>query len=1075
MSIGPEKTKVEDPFVDQLVRMGWKHVTGNLDHPSVTGRESFREVLILDDLRRALRHINRDQNGDEWLDESRIATAVSALHRLGPTKLMEANEAAHELLLSGVAVEGVEGRDGGRMPTVHFIDWSIPENNRFMVVSQFRVDEPSGQAHAFISPDLVLFVNGIPLVVVECKSPTVAEPMAEAIGQIQRYSNQRDWVDAEEGNERLFHYNAFTVATSFDEARVGTISASSVHYLEWKDTSPVPLAEVAASLGKKDLSSQERLVAGMLRPSHLLDLLRHFVVFEVEGGKAIKKVARYQQFRAVQLAVVRLATGKTLAQDGEHDRRGGIIWHTQGSGKSLSMAFLVRKMRTHAHLKRFKVVVVTDRRDLQKQLADTAALTGDVVKVPSNTAKLKEALMEKGPALVFGTIQKYQERDDDDAPDDEPAFPVLNEDETVLVIVDEAHRSHAKTLHANLLQALPRCARIGFTGTPIIMGAKKKTHEIFGEFIDRYTIQQSEADGTTLPILYEGRTTEGVVADGRNLDELFEDMFHERTPEELEAIKAKYATKGDVMEAEKLIAAKARDMLRHYVDNILPNGFKAQVVAVSRLATVRYHKAFLEARGELVRDIEALPPDVVGMSEAEASRLPVRTQFLLRARERLARIKDLEFAPVFSVGTHNDPADWAEWTDEAKVDKRIADFKKPFEHKDPEKRSNLAFLIVKAMLITGWDAPIAQVQYLDRSMREAQLLQAIARVNRTYVRKRAGIVVDYYGVAAHLKTALAAYSAEDVEGALRSLNDELPTLRDRHLRAVAVFTDRGVQITDEEDCIHLLADEHLRAEFMVKLKLFLGSLDTVLPRPEGLPHVSDARRLAVIAFRARNLYRDDGLSPLGRDVGEKVRKLIDDHVVSLGIDPKIPPVSILDAKFDEQVQASSSARTRASEMAHAVRYHLRKHMDEDPEHYGRLSERLEEILTQLKDRWDEVEKALSGLIAEARAGRRDEIPGLDAEVHAPFFGVLKQEVVGKAALSEDQQELLAEVAVELVDHIKQEIKLVGFWSNAHAQDVLRKWIVGCLDEHDVLPFARLAEVADRLLEVAKANHPRLVR
>jgi type I restriction enzyme, R subunit len=1073
--IGPEKTKVEDPFIDQLVRMGWQHITGNLDHASVTGRESFREVLILDDLRKALRRINRDESGEEWLDEGRISTAVSALQHLGTTKLIEANEAAHTLLLGGVSVEGVPGWDGGRNRTVHFIDWEHPENNRFTVVSQFRVDEPHGQAHSCITPDLVLFVNGIPPVVVECKAPTVSEPMESAIDQIQRYSNQRDWVDGSEGNERLFHTNAFTVATCFDEARVGTISASSVHYLEWKDTSPVPLGEVAAGLGKQNLSSQERLVAGMLRPAHLLDIVRHFIVFEVEGGKTIKKVARYQQFRAVHAAIERLATGATLAQDGEHDRRGGIIWHTQGSGKSLTMVFLVKQMRSHPSLRRFKIVFVTDRRPLQKQLSETAALTGDVVKIPDSSAKLKEALAERGPALVFGTIQKYQDRVDDGEDADVPEFPVLNEDESILVMVDEAHRSHAKKLHANLLQALPRSARIGFTGTPIIMGAKKKTHEIFGEFIDRYTIQQSEADGATLKILYEGRTTEGAVADGRNLDELFEDMFRERTPEELQAIKAKYATKGDVLEAEKLIAAKARDMLRHYVDNILPNGFKAQVVAVSRRATVRYYKAFLAARDDLVREIENLAPDVVAMSQAERSHLPPRTQFLLRARELLERIKALEFAPVFSVGDHNDPADWTEWTDPAKIEKRIADFKKPFDHKDPEKRSNLAFLIVKAMLITGFDAPIIQVQYLDRGIREAELLQAIARVNRTYLRKTAGIVVDYYGVAAHLKSALAAYSVEDIEGALTSINDELPILRDRQLRAIGIFTERGRDVTDEEGCVELLADEQLRAEFRVKLKLFLNSLDTVLPRPEALLFVADAVRLGKIAYRARKFDRDPSFRPIGKDVGEKVRKLIDDHLVSLGIDPKVPPVSILDAAFDGQVKATPSARTRASEMEHALRYHLRKHLDEDPEHYGRLSQRLEEILAELKDRWDEVEKALKGLIDEARAGRREAIPGLDAEIHAPFFGVLKQAVVGKVELAAEDQDRLAEVAVELVDHIRQEIRIVGFWSNAHAQDVLRKWIVGCLDERDVLPFARLPEVADRLMEVAKANHPRLTR
>lgn len=1073
MSDGPEKLLVEDPFVAQLVSMGWKHIPGNLDYPSVTGRESFGDVLLLDDLRRALRRINRGEDGVDWLDEARVATAVSALTRLGATGLMEANQAAHELLMKGAPVDGVPGRDGGRAQTVHYIDWSDPSNNQFTVVSQLRVDEPRGRAHGFITPDLVLFVNGIPLVVVECKSPRIPEPIASAVDQLQRYANQRSWVDQDEGNERLFHYNAFVVATCFDEARAATVGASSEHYLEWKDTSPVDPKEVAASLCKSSLSSQETLVAGMLRPAHLIDLLRHFVAFEVDGGRTLKKVARYQQFRAVLAAIERLEMGQTRLQHGEHDQRGGIVWHTQGSGKTLTMVFLVRRMRTRPSLRRFKVIVVTDRKELQRQLAEVFELSGDTVARPRNMAALRGALAVRGPGLVLSMIQKYRDDLSGGSTRFEP-LPVLNTDESVLVIVDEAHRSHGSALHASLLHALPNCARIGFTGTPILMGAKKKTHEIFGAFIDRYTLRQSQADGSTVPILYEGRTTRGQVTEGRDLDEVFEDMFQERSPEELEAIKAKYATTGNVLEAERLIAAKAKNMLRHYVDNILPNGFKAQVVAVSRLAAVRYHAAFLTARAELVREIRGLSRAALDADEAEASRLPDRTRFLLRAHRHLARIEALEFATVIS-GAHNDPEDWAVWTDGDRAEARIANYKKPFEHPDPERRSNLAFLIVKSMLITGFDAPIAAVQYLDRNIQEAELLQAIARVNRTARDKRAGIVVDYYGVAGHLKSALKAYAAEDVDGALRSLQDELPTLRDRHLRVVGLFTDRDAELSDEEACVDLLTDERLRAEFAVKLRQFLDSLETVLPRPEGLPYVQDARRLGAIALRARNRYRDAATGSLGKDVGAKVRALIDEHVISLGIDPKIPPVSILDTAFDRQVRASPTARSRASEMEHALRHHLRQHMSEDPERYGKLSAHLESILAEFKTRWEEIERELKKLIDEARAGRSAEIPGLDPVIHAPFFGVLRMALVGDGSLAPDLQQGLAELTVALVAHVRAEIQRVGFWSNPHAQGVLRRWIVVTIDDHGLLDYEKLPELADRLMEVAKANHPRLVR
>jgi type I restriction enzyme R subunit len=1115
MSIGPEFEHVEQPFLDQLVGMGWKWTTGNLDHPSVSGRASFREVLLLDDLREALRRINRDPNGEPWLDDDRITQAVNALQRLGTVKLLEANQKATALLLKGTVVDGVERWEQGRGRTVQFIDWDNPDNNTFRAVNQFKVACPAGHADKHIIPDVVLFVNGIPVVVIEAKSPYIATPLEEAVNQLQRYANRRrelGVVDVNEGNEQLFHYSQFVVATCGEQARVGTFSSLAVHYLAWKDTSPVPMSDVAAELGKdqKALSQQETLVAGMLRPAHLLDIIRHFTLFMEAGGRTVKAVCRYQQFRAVQLAVQRLLTGKTRQQDGEHDRRGGIIWHTQGSGKSLTMVFLVRKMRSHRDLRRFKVVVVTDRRDLEKQLSDTASLTGDVLtrvksemrgtRTVSASDVLQEVLAKKGADLVFAMIQKYrgeliedpgagEEEDAEDASTETPAktkpLPVLNTDEDILVLVDEAHRSHTNTAHANLMRALPNCAKIGFTGTPIIMRAKGQTAKIFGEFIDRYTIREAEADGAVVPILYEGRTTGAAVAGGGQLDEVFEDMLVDRTPEELEAIKKKYATKGHVMEAPALIAAKARNMLRHYVENILPNGFKAQVVAVSRRATIRYYDAFRTAQAELVAELEALHPILLDLDDDAIDKLDRDKAFLVRAHRFLPTIKALEFAPVIS-GEHNDTVDPAgEWSTRSKIDARIARFKKPlfadgpntFDH---EKADPLAFLIVKSMLLTGFDAPVEQVMYLDRHIKEAELLQAIARVNRTYAtggaEKGCGIVVDYYGVARHLKEALAAYAAEDIEGALQSLKDEIPKLRDRHRRAVDVFATREIDdIADIEACVELLRDEKLRADFHVKLKQFLTTLDLVLPRPEGLPFVNDAKTLAHIQARARNRYRSEERL-IGKEVGEKVRRLIDEHIISLGIDPRIPPVEITADDFGEQVDRQRSPRAKASEMEHALRYHIRKHLDEDPTRYEKLSERLKGILKEFEGRWDEMAEALKKLVEEARAGReRDDATGLDPETQAPFFDLLKQEAVGQAALEGDALERMCALTVELVEHIQQEIGIVGFWSRPQAQGDLRGWIFRVLDSADMLPFERLDAVTNRLMELAKANHHRLVR
>ncbi len=1120
MTIGPEFTEVEQPFIDQLSLMGWSHTLGSLDDPGVTGRESFREVLLLNDLKDALYRINLDPDGKPWLDEGRIMQAVNALQRLGTAKLLEANQAATELLIKGTVVDGVEGWDQSRGRTVHFIDWDNAENNRFRAINQFQVACPAGQADKHIRPDIVLFVNGIPLVVVECKSPYAATPLEDAVNQLQRYANRRKAlgvVDFNEGNEQLFHYAQFVVATCGEQARAGTFSSLAVHFLEWKDTSPTPMAEVADELGKAGaaLTSQEKLVAGMLRPTHLLDIVRHFTLFMELGGRTVKVVGRYQQFRAVQLAIQRMLTGKTRAQDGEQDRRGGIIWHTQGSGKSLTMVFLIRKMRSDPTLRRFKVVVVTDRRDLQKQLSDTAALTDEVLTIikpeqqgprtVSSYEVLQATLRRKGKDLVFAMIQKYRgelldagapgdeteadedEEDTERLPTKTKPLPELNTDEDILVLVDEAHRSHTNTAHANLMRALPNCVRIGFTGTPIIMRAKGQTARIFGDFIDRYTLRESEADGATVPILYEGRTTGAAVEDGRALDDVFEDMLVGRTPEELEAIKQKYATKGHVMEAERLIAAKARNMLRHYVEHILPNGFKAQVVAVSRRATIRYYDAFRQARDELVAELEGLHPNLLDLDDDAVNLLAPEKAFLIRAHRFLPTIQALEFAPVVS-SEHNDSVDpQGEWSTRAKIDTRIARFKKPLFADGPntlgpdplggDKADPLAFLIVKSMLLTGFDAPVEQVMYLDRHIKEAELLQAIARVNRTYARggveKGFGIVVDYYGVARHLKEALQAYSAEDVEGALESLKDEIPKLRDQHRRVVDLFTSRNADIADTEACVQLLKDEKLRAEFHVKLKAFLATLDLVLPRPEGLPFVNDAKTLAHIQAKARNRYRSSERL-IGKEVGEKVRKLIDDHIISLGVDPRIPPIEITSAQFEKHVERERSPRAKASEMEHALRYHIRKHLDEDPTHYQKLSERLKGILKEFEGRWHELAEALKKLVQEAAQGRqRDENTGLDPETQV-FLDLLLGESVRDAAGEAEATARLREVVVDLVDHIRQEIALVGFWQRAQAREGLRGWIFQTLDDADVLPFGRLDAVADKLMELAKANHHRLV-
>lgn len=1153
---------VEKPFCEQLRAMGWQWIEGDPDLPETTERTSSRDVLLRARLAASLRRINL-RDGQPWLDDARIAKAIRDLEQAAGHRLMEVNQAATQLLLKGTVTEGLPDWDHGRPQPVRYIDWENTGNNDFLVVNQFKVELTSGRGH--VIPDAVCFVNGIPLVVAEFKSPAIENPLSEAINQLLRYSNQRREVwptlyQDNEGVERLFHTNQLIIASDFFEARVGTIGAPPEVYLEWADTSPVPLSTVAGELGMLarpeeadeaatvlaavgpeqtgragtplffreadkrpeslrgdaggSLSSQHVLAAGVLRPAHLLDIIRNFSTFQQVDGKTRKVVARYQQFRAVHRAVTRLQEGRTVRQGAERDERGGIIWHTQGSGKSLSMVFLVRKMRTMERLKRYKVVAVTDRTDLEAQLRDTAALSGEAVRPTdqergsreSPTALTQRILGEETPDIVFAMLQKYQDRDRQVAGGervamtivrkekkpggDEPvverhvtyeesirfeSFPVLNESEEILVLVDEAHRSHTRSLHRNLRRALPNAAIIGFTGTPILSKEKTETREIFGDFIDKYLLQDAELDGATVPILYEGRTADGVVKDAASLDQLFEDMFRDYTDDELAVIKAKYGTEGDVLEAPLLIAPKAQDMLRHYVGVVMPEGFKAQVVATSRRAAVVYCEKLLAARSELVAQLEALPGAVLTMSEDELAAQDADTRFLVRAYPLLPKLKAMEVAVVIS-GDHNDPESWWDWADKEKQKDCTTRFKRRLAAERTDKTDPLCILVVNNMLITGFDAPVEQVMYLDRKIVAHDLLQAIARVNRTGAGKKCGYVVDYIGVARHLNQALEDYDGEDTEGALIDISVELPKLLDRRARTVAVFTDRG--ITDlfgqVQGCVDLLADLKVRAEFINKLRLFYEMLNILEHRPEVPPDVfRDAKLLGFINKVAANLYRDPALNLLG--VAEKVKALIDAHVSASGVNPKIPPTTITDAEFERVLQAQTSGRARAAQMQHAARYHIIGFANYNPAFARKMSEKLEEILQRFKDDWDALERELRKFIDELRRGDTADFPGLDPRIQVPFVRLVLEACLADGLDDEARRKAVIGAALDMVERVRQEVRKVGFWKNASMRELLTRQLVRDLDTSGICPTGKERDLAQRLVALAKENHENLVR
>ena len=391
---------------------------------------------------------------------------------------------------------------------------------------------------------------------------------ATGIDQLLRYANRRN-PENDEGAEKLFHFNSMMVSTHRDKARVGTITSRMDHYLEWKDPYPLTVDDVGAEEG-----SQEVLIAGLFTKSNFLDVYQNFTVFEPMDGRIIKKISRYQQFRAVHKTIERLRNGTTSKE------KSGVIWHTQGSGKSLTMVFLSIKMRRDPSLREYKLVFLTDRTQLDNQLTSTFThAQGETVHNAGSVKDLKELLAKDSSDIVTAMVQKFQESADGFE------FPVLNESEKIIVLADEAHRTQYGTLGAAITKALPNAPRIAFTGTPLIK--TQKTTNTFGSYIDTYTIEQAVKDGATVQILYEGREPM-VRVTGDSLDSLFDEYFAERSDEEKAAIKKKFGTGQAVLEAPQRIRRVCMDIIKHYREHIQPNGFKAMIVTSSRNAAILY-------------------------------------------------------------------------------------------------------------------------------------------------------------------------------------------------------------------------------------------------------------------------------------------------------------------------------------------------------------------------------------------------------------------------------------------------------------------------------------------------------
>lgn len=717
MSTIPTESDLEELVLELLQEQGWNAVYGPSIAPFEVGAErvDYRDVVLVGRLRRAISTLN------PWLPEESVEETLRALQRVESQSLISENWRAYEMLTQGVPVQYRDPDGSIRDGRAALVDWSDVNRNDLVAINQFTVVGKSERR-----PDVILFVNGLPVVLIELKRPgQVNATLKGAFNQVATYVSQIPDV---------FKWNQFTVISDGVGARSSTYSAGWEHYAPWKTRNGIDQVS--------DVTPQiETLIAGMLTPVVLLDLIKHFTVFSDEGSNLVKKSAKYHQYWAVNKAVD--STLEAVKGDG----RAGVVWHTQGSGKSLEMEWYAGKVMRSSAMENPTIVVLTDRNDLDDQLFDdtfSSSRPGAPLPespVQATTREHLKSLLEKriSGGIIFSTIQKFGlSRDEKDAG---TSFPQLSSRSNIVVMVDEAHRSNYDFIDGfarHLRDGLPNATYIGFTGTPID-DKDKSTRQVFGEYIDVYDLTQAVADGATVKVLYEPRLAKVELPQNAmaTLDDAFADATSGTEEEAKERLKSRWAQVEAIVGSENRLKELANDIVSHWEARREVMSGKAMIVTMSRRIAVALYDEIAAIRPNWVTDDDKTGKMKVVITGSAAD--DVTMQPHIRNKESLRALKNRA----------KNPGD------------------------------DLELVIVRDMWLTGFDSPSMHTMYVDKPMRGANLMQAIARVNRTFKDKPAGLVVDYLGIAEDLKSALAAYTVRDQE------NQELgQDIRDKAIPAL---------------------------------------------------------------------------------------------------------------------------------------------------------------------------------------------------------------------------------------------------------------------------------------------------
>lgn len=937
-----EKNISQQPAIDLLTAMGYTYISpADCDKQ----RGSRYHVLLRDILRGQLRRLNRYAyaGAENEFSAANIERAMEDLDEPLTDGLVRTSEKIYDALLLGKSYPETVGEGKMLSFNLRYIDWDNPQNNVFHVTEEFAVDSQDRQHNA--RPDIVLFINGIPFAVIECKAPHI--PVDEAVGQMIR-NQQAAYIP------QLFKFAQFVVATNKNAVKYATVGTPKKFWSVWKEQDADWLQTRLKALVPDRMSTeQDRNIVSLFSSERVYELIRYFILFDAN----VKKVCRYQQFFAVREIM------KTIAESDEHgNRRSGVIWHTQGSGKSLTMVMLAKYILMELRDCHPRVVIVTDRKELDAQIAATFAHTRLTPARATSGRHLVELVNSARADVITSIINKFNtvERQE-----------VKNPSRDIFVLVDESHRSNYGLMATRMRSVFPNACYIGFTGTPL-MKSEKNTMARFGRLIHKYTIRDGVEDGAIVPLIYEGRFVEQKV-DEENIDLWFKQTTRRLTEAQREDLRKKWSSIRRLTSTDARIKRIALDISEHFIEGYKDTGFKAMLATNYKRDAIRYLECF-EQFGDLNCAVVISPPDMrEGVDDADEGADDLVVSFWNKMMQQYGDADRYEEA----------------------IKNRFCD-------------GEIDILIVCSKLLTGFDAPLCQVLYIDKELKEHGLLQAIARTNRLHEGKDYGLIVDYRGLIEKLDTAMDMYSGAglenfdggDLKGVVVDVMSAIGNLRSAYTQLVELFAPVG-SISDAEAVEVFLADDKMRQDFYTLLCAFGRALHLVLNAEQAYNALSKEERQkyqdTFIFFskvrRSVKLQYCDAID--NAEYEPLMQNLLDTHLSVAGLKKITSPVDILNKDdFEKELEELGSLRSKADAIASRMTRSISEKRDENPAYYDSFSKRIRDALALYKEKVISEAEYLAKMrtiMEDYHAGRSTvSYPErIKNNVHAQaFFGVL---------------------------------------------------------------------------------------